>query len=251
MGYDLLVSTRPPGEDELIAYKRMVDGGRADGFVIVRTRVNDDRISYLSERGIPFASFGACEDVNNFPFVDEDGAYGMQQVAEHLLKLGHKRIACIAPDPSLSFTAYRLRGLRAGLKAWNQELLDECVRTGDLTQQGGYEQAVSLLDLEPQPTAIAAFNDLMAFGAMRAIQERGLTVGRDIAVTGFDDIPMAAYAHPPLTTVHQPVYSIGTIVCEMVIKTVRGEPLEDPQMILKPSLVIRQSCGATVRSRAE
>jgi LacI family transcriptional regulator len=111
----------------------------------------------------------------------------------------------------------------------------------DLTQRGGYEQAKRLLDREERPTAIAACNDLMAFGAVRAAQERGLSIGKDIAITGFDDIPMAEHANPPLTTVNQPIYKIGMMVCEMLIHLIRNEWLEESQIILEPELVLRQS----------
>jgi LacI family transcriptional regulator len=84
----------------------------------------------------------------------------------------------------------------------------------------------------------------MAFGAMSAAQERGLIVGEDIAITGFDDIPMAEHSHPPLTTLRQPIYRIGNIVCEMLIRIIQGVPLESDQVILKPYLVVRQSSGA-------
>ncbi|HXW00745.1 MAG TPA: substrate-binding domain-containing protein, partial [Anaerolineae bacterium] len=114
---------------------------------------------------------------------------------------------------------------------------------GDLTQRAGREAGGRLLDMTKPPTAIVACNDLMALGAMSAAQERRLIVGRDIAITGFDDTPWAEHAHPPLTTVHQPIYRIGTMVCEMLVKVIRGEELAERQIILQPSLVIRQSSG--------
>lgn len=120
---------------------------------------------------------------------------------------------------------------------------DGYIKTGDLTQRGGYERTNELLDFPNPPTAIAACNDLMAFGAMSAAQDRGLIVGKDIAITGFDDIPMAEHSHPPLTTVHQPIYKIGGIVCEMLIQRIQGRSLEEEKIILEPSLVIRHSCG--------
>ena len=86
----------------------------------------------------------------------------------------------------------------------------------------------------------------MALGAMSAIQERGLVVGKDVAVAGFDDIPMSEATHPPLTTVHQPIYQIGSLVAEILIQLIRGETPEQTQYLLKPRLVIRQSCGLQV-----
>ena len=243
LGFDLLVSTQPPGEKEFEAYHKMVDSRRVDGFIIVRTRRDDDRIKYLLDQDYPFAVFGRVEDRNDFPYIDEDGAYGMQQIADHLVGLGHTRFGCIAPDPELMFAATRLKGLKDGLAAHNIQLNGSMHRVGDLTQKGGYEQAKLLLSGMPSPTAIVACNDLMAIGAISAAQDLGLEVGRDVSITGFDDIPLAEYAHPPLTTVHQPIYQIGSMVCDMLINIIQERTLEQKQIILKPSLIVRESSG--------
>jgi LacI family transcriptional regulator len=203
----------------------------------------DQRIQYLRESGFPFVAFGRTEGEVDFAYVDEDSQYGMQLLAEHLVGLGHRRIALISAPTDLMLTQYRVQGLAQGLERAGIHLDDRLVRVGDLTQRGGYTQARLLLDLPEPPTAIVACNDLMAFGAMSAAQERGLEVGRDIAITGFDDIPMAEYSHPPLTTLHQPVYEIGEKVCKMLIHRILGETLEEDHIILRPRLVIRESSG--------
>ncbi len=243
-GYDLLVSTQPPGERELQVYRQKVQSRQVDGFVIVRTRRRDARIQLLRDLGFPFVAFGRTEGELDFPFVDVDGTYGMRMIAEHLISLGHRRIACLAPPPDLLFAEHRLLGLRQALAEAGIDLADHQVVLGNLTQKSGFEATMQLLERPDRPTAIAACNDLMALGAMSAIQERGGVVGRDIAVTGFDDIPMAEHSHPPLTTVHQPIYQIGKMVCEMLIRLIHGETLSPHQVILEPRLVVRQSCGS-------
>jgi len=243
MGYDLLVSTQPPGKQELDAYKKLVDGRRVDGFIIVRTRRKDTRIDYLLDRGFPFTVFGRTDKPVNFPMVDEDGDYGMHLVTRHLVSLGHCRIACISPPPELMFAHYRLQGFIDALAEAGIPVDNSLFRVGDLTQRGGYEQASGFLDSPSPPTAIAACNDLMALGAMSAAQDRGLVVGKDISITGFDNIPMAEHSYPSLTTLHQPLYQIGGMVCEMLVKLILNQPIAQDQIILKPSLVIRQSCG--------
>jgi LacI family transcriptional regulator len=242
-GYDLLVSTQPPGDEEIKTYQKLMDGRRVDGFVLVRVRSDDDRINYMKERNFCFAAFGCVEGEANFPYVDEDGSFGMGLVARHLIKKGHKKFAYIAPQSNLAFAARRLNGFCQELKVHGITLDKGYMRTGNLTQKSGFEQGKTLLALPEPPTAIVACNDLMAIGAMSAAQENGLTVGKDIAITGFDDIPAAAHSHPPLTTVHQPVYKIGGMVAEMLIKNIKGEYLEEEHIVLKPSLVVRQSCG--------
>lgn len=249
-GYDLLVSTQPPGDRELAVYRQKMQSRQVDGFVIVRTRRQDPRIRYLSEIGFPFVAFGRTEGDLDFPFVDVDGTQGMRLIGEHLISLGHRRIACIAPPPDLLFAEHRLIGLRQALEEQGLELSEELVVLGDLTQKSGYQATIRLLESPQPPTAIVACNDLMALGAMSAIQERGLVVGRDVAVTGFDDIPMAEHSHPPLTTVYQPIYQIGKMVCEMLIRLLHGQELAPRHVILPPKLVVRQSCGAHIRRMA-
>ena len=114
-GYDLLVSTHPPGDEESQAYHQSIRGRRVDGFLVVRTRRVDTRIDILREAGFPFVAFGRTEGELDFPFVDMDGTQGMQLVADHLLQLGHKRIAYISPPGELMFAHYRMKGLRETL----------------------------------------------------------------------------------------------------------------------------------------
>lgn len=241
--FDILVSTCPPGDEELLRYQSSVQGRRVDGFIVLRTRRQDARIEYLCQVNFPFVAFGRTEGPCEFPFVDEDSEYGMHMIVEHLAKSGRQRIGFIAAPEDLMFTYYRNKGFLESLEELNIPIDDNWITTGDLTQRGGYAQAKSLLNLSPLPDAIVASNDLMALGAISAAQEKGLAIGKDIAITGFDDTPMAEHSHPPLTTVHQPVYKIGGMVTDMLIHRIQGETLENENVILKPSLVIRQSCG--------
>ncbi len=240
MGYDLMVSTSPPGEQEMEEYAKRVRGGRIDGFILVRTRRSDSRIAYLRSEGFPFVAFGRTDEPLDFPYVDEDGMHGMRLVGEHLLALGHRRIAWIGAPPQLTFAQHRQQGLQKALEASGAPLDPALVRAGNLTQRSGYEHARDLLAEPDPPSAIAAGNDLMAFGAMLAAQERGLVIGRDIAITGFDDISLAEHTQPPLTTVHQPIYKIGSMLCEMLVRRLNGQPLEQEQIILEPSLIVRR-----------
>jgi LacI family transcriptional regulator len=244
LGYDLLVSTHPPGDKELEAYQHMVASRKVDGFICVRTRRKDPRIEFLCERDFPFVAFGRIDGENDFPYIDEDGTHGMKMVAQHLVQLGYERIACIMPTLDFMFAQKRLDGLKVGMAESGVPLQDEYIRIGDLTQRSGYQKAIELLDMPNPPDAIAAGNDLMAFGAISAALERGFVVGKDIGITGFDDIPLAEHFHPALTTVHQPIYQIGEMVSEMLVKRITNQPLDQRQFLLKPKLIVRQSCGA-------
>ena len=227
----------------MASYRRKVQGRRVDGFIVVRTRRHDPRIEYLCEKAFPFVAFGRTEGERDYAFVDEDGQRGMSLVVDHLANLGHRRIACITPPPDLMFTQHRLAGFRESLAQHGVTVDDRLIVEGDLTQRGGYEQACRLLALRNPPTAIAACNDLMAFGAMSAVQDHGLVVGQDISVTGFDNTPMAEHSFPPLTTVHQPIYQIGGMVCEMLVQVIQGKSLDRSHVLLQPELIVRQSSG--------
>jgi LacI family transcriptional regulator len=216
------------------------DGERV---IVVRTRKQDARIEYLIKCDFPFAAFGRTELDSDYSYIEEDGYFGMQLIADHIAGLGHKNIAVIISNPGLNFTSERMNGLKNGLAKHHISLKADLIRTGDLTQKSGYENALELLEKPERPTVIIAFNDLMALGAMSAAQELGLEVGKDVMVTGFDDIPMSEHSHPSLTTVRQPVYTIGGMVCEMLIKIIKKEINVHQQELLKPSLVVRQSTG--------
>lgn len=244
--FDLLVSTRSPDSpEEEEAYRRLVDGRRVDGVLVVRTRVDDPRLSFLKQRHFPFVAFGRSHADENSPYLDVDGHHGLYQAVRHLIDLGHRRIAYISAPLNLTFALHRLQGYRDALQENGLRYDEGLVLVGHLTEEDGYQAAHRLLALDRPPTAIAVANDLMALGAMRAAHERGLTVGRDVAITGFDDIPLAAHAHPPLTTVRQPIYEIGRRVCRMLIQVIKGEPLAERHILLEPTLVIRESSGAT------
>lgn len=136
---------------------------------------------------------------------------------------------------------HRLNGYKRALEKNGLPFVEELVAFGDLTQRGGWQAAQQLLSLSPPPTAIVVCNDLMALGAFKVAHEQNLVIGRDIAITGFDDIPLAEHAYPPLTTVHQPIYQIGTTICRMLIQLVRQEELEERHVLLEPQLVVRES----------
>jgi len=245
-GFDLLVSTRAPGQEEEETYLKSIRSRRVDGFVIVRTRRQDPRIRLLQGHNTPFAAFGRIEGENDFPFVDEDSRLGVQLIVDHLVALGHQRLACIAAPQELMFGYHRLDGFINAVEAHGLPVDESLIVEGDLTQRSGRAVAARLLELPNPPTAIAANNDLMALGAMSAAQEYGYTVGQDISITGFDDIPLAEHVHPPLTTIHQPIYQIGTMVCQMLVDLIKGDPLPEKQIILQPSLIVRQSSSKVV-----
>lgn len=244
-GFDLNVSTHTAAEDgdQCETYLKRIRSRRVDGFIVVRAQRQDDRIALLQTHKIPFVVFGRTENYNDFHLVDEDGSAGIRQVVDHLVALGHTRLACIAEPLCYTKSYHRVQGFMEGLQAHGLPFDERLLVEANFRQRSGRLSAHQLLDMSDPPTAIVACNDLLALGAMSAAQERGLVVGREISVTGFDDILLAEYANPALTTVHQPAQQLGAMVAQMLLQIITGQALEKKQIILRPSLVVRQSSG--------
>lgn len=242
-GYHLLAFPFRPGAEWTEGYRELIDTNRVDGFVVSSVDFDDPRILFLLERKFPFVAFGRSNPGLDFPYVDVDGAAGMRLVVEHLLDLGHRRFAVVTWPASSRVGQNRMDGVRVALSAAGISLSPERVAVGEGTYQFGYQCTLALLD-HPQPerpTAVIAFNDAMAIGAMHAVQSRGLRVGKDVAVTGFDDTPMTQYLSPSLTTVRQPVWEIGERVMAMLLAILDGKPPQDTHQLLVPRLIVRES----------
>ncbi len=236
---DLLIATcRDPAAD-LLLIDRLSKGRRVDGFILIDLQRQDPRIPYLQEAGIPFVAFGRVEGNGEFPWVDVDGAAGIREAVMYLVGKGHRRIAYLSPPLSFTFAYHRFEGYRRGMAEAGLPLESALVRITRPTMEGGYEAARALLEEGLPFTALIAATDLMALGAMQALHEAGRIPGADVAVIGFDDIPMAAQAHPPLTTLRQPMDAIGQALIRTWLAAVHGGT--PPPILIQPILIQRES----------
>ncbi len=240
-GFDLLISVAAQGADAFESYRRKVNSRRIDCVLVVRTLGHDPRIDYLLEHNIPFVANGRVLGACSFPYVDVDYSGGVRKLVRHLRDLGHERIGFVGGSPEFTFVHLQLKGFRQGLEDCGLAVVEDLIVNVDVTQKGGYQGAQNLLSWNEPPSAIIASNDLMALGALSAVQDHGLDVGRDVAVAGFDDIPMAETSHPTLTTLHQPAEHIGRLLGKMLMAQANGQTIDEPQVVVEPSLVIRQS----------
>ena len=240
-GFDLLVSTCTGGLEERWAYLRLINSQRVDGIIVARPRWRDDRIELLLEKQFPFVIIGTTNIQGNFLSISEDVSASIQQVVEHLVQQGHDHIALINAPLDLFFASEFLAGFRKAMRAAglpvNEEYLEDC----GFTQKDGYRIAQQLLSKPETPTAIITADDIVALGVMAAVQDQGLEVGSDVVVTGYGDILLAEYSQPPLTTVHRSTYMLGQHACQMMINQLRNEHVPNKNIVLEPSLVIRQS----------
>jgi len=242
---DLLVSTAPPDEAaERQTYERWVHSRRVDGIVLCRMRVHDWRAQYLLQSGFPAVALGHTLMPVDLPGIEMDARVGFAALVRHLAGRGHRRIAYIGAPASLTLQVDRLAGYQEGLAAAGIAPDPALVAEGDLTRPGGYRAAQRLLDLPEPPTALIGANDLTAIGAMRAAHERGLDVGRDLAVAGYDGIEDSEHTQPPLTTLRQPIYDHARRLVRMLLALIAGEPLAERQIVVQPELLVRGSTGA-------
>ena len=244
-GFDLLLSACPDRGLERAAYERMVGGKRVDGMILTGTRHGDERIAYLVEKEFRFVAFGRSDQDGDFPYIDVDGAKGAGDGVQHLIDQGYRRIGFLGLPRELICAGHRFQGYKTALEknglGFDPRLVIYC---DCLTQEAGYQAMQRLLELNEPPDAAFVCSDVVALGAMGAVQEGGLTVGHDFGIVGFDDIPMAAQVQPPLTSIRQPIYEIGARLCRMLIKLIQDEPLAESHVILEPTLVARESSGA-------
>ncbi|MCR4406111.1 MAG: LacI family transcriptional regulator [Anaerolineae bacterium] len=244
--YHVAVTTTADLASERKTYKDMVEDRRVDGFIIADTRLDDERLAYLIAAGFPFVAFGRPANELIFPYVDVDGYTGVKQAVQYLIDLGHRRIGLIELSPTLVCRMHRRQGYEAALQENDLPLDSELIVAGGLTEEDGYRAMGKLLDLVQPPTAVMAGNDLMAVGAMNAIHDRGLSVPDDVALIGFDDIPLTTYVRPTLSTLRQDFYDIGERVVRMLMALLHDEELTETQVILEPTLIIRESSGGAL-----
>ncbi len=245
-GYHLLPFPYREGEDLVGAYRELIESGRVDGFVLSSMNYNDPRVPFLQERQAPFVAFGRTDAQATFPFVDIDGAAGMRAATEHLLERGHRRVAVLAWPEGSRVGDDRLAGYLAAMRAAQVDVKPEWLAHSAGDFEFGIAATQRWLDGAPaeRPTAVVAMNDTLAVGAMSALLRQGLAPGRDLAIVGFDDTPMAQYLWPPLSSVRQPIREAGHKCVEMLIRLLEKQPIPESQILLPPTLWVRQSSSA-------
>ncbi len=226
------------------AYVGLVRAKRIDGVLLSGPRSDDTQLPALIADGFPIVLLGHLKD-KSACFVDVDNQAAACRAVTHLLKLGHRRVACVTNGPLQYISAMeRLLGYRQALTEAGLPYDETLVRYGDFDMESGYRVMQSLLETNPKPTAVFVASDVVAFGAMKAIRERGLRIPDDLAVVGFDDLPMARYITPSLTTVRLPAIEQGEQGGRMLIDLISGKVPAEAQVYLETELVVRQSCGA-------
>jgi DNA-binding LacI/PurR family transcriptional regulator len=236
---------------------RAIGRATVDGFVAIGLSSDHPEVEEIRRAGLPMVVVDSTW-LPDRPAIDVDDEKGSREAAEHLTALGHRRVLVLgieAPPPDHvphpdSVMSRRLRGYRAGLAAAGIELADDQIVSGSATIESGRACFVRAWKAGLRPTAVLAMSDAIAIGAMRAMRDLGLEVPTDVSVVGFDDIEIAQYVDPPLTTVHQPVRLKGEEAVRLLLAVIDGQEPTETHATLATKLVVRESTAPPPRSAA-
>lgn len=237
-GLHLLVSGSHGDVNEAVAAVRAMSG-RVDGLLVMSPFIDSRDMMAVLPLNLPLVTLASRIDHVEQGAVTVDNFGGGRAVGRHLIGLGRRRLAHIG-GPENNFEALeRLRGFLVAAEESGLRLAG--IEVGDFMEETGFAAMVRLLEMETRPDGVFVANDMMAVGALLAIREAGLSVPKDIAVVGFDDIPIARFTSPPLSTVRVGVHEMGRIALELLAKAISGEIVRSDGIVISPELVIRES----------
>jgi DNA-binding LacI/PurR family transcriptional regulator len=237
-----LVLLMPQGRSDELRVERYVAAGHVDGVLLVSLHGADPLPHDLAARGIPVV-VGGRPPGTGITFVDVDNRRGAAMAVDHLVGIGRRAVATIAGPQDMPAGADRLAGYHETLGSAGVPVSDRLVEIADFSLEGGRSAMERLLAREPSLDGVFVASDLMAIGALAAIQASGRSVPDDVAVVGFDDSPLASQAQPPLTSIRQPIEEMGREMARLLTQAVASRDLVPRRVILGTDLVVRASTG--------
>lgn len=252
-GYYLMLSLMIRQTDD--TFSRLIRAGHMDGLIVASALTEDDFVTRLLADHFPFVLIGRAPERTDITTVDADNVRGASMAAQYLARLGYARIATITGPLSMVAAIDRREGFLLGLRTLGIDVPAEYAQEGDWSELSGIQAMERLLRLALPPQAVFAANDTMAIGALKAIRAAGLRTPEDVALVGFDDIPLASAVEPALTTIRQPIDRLGYLAASMLIDTLQIPPATDfpitaQRIVLPTELVVRASCGQARRFAA-
>lgn len=239
-GMDLLIHPATNGAEQLGDVGRLLRSGRADGLIIADTRQHDPRVRLLAEQGLCFIAFGRSNLGVDYPYVDVDGELGVYTATHHLIERGHRRVAFLGMPLDYSYAQHRRDGYLRAMREFGLPV-DPALCILTLANESDARACMeSLLALAEPPSAFVAASDMLAIYAMSVAGKHGLQAGRDYAIIGFDDLPLAAHTAPPLTTMQQPFDQVCDELIAMLARVLQAEP-GPRHVLLPPRLIVRET----------
>ncbi len=248
LGYNIILcSTQSDLGTERLDIEMLRSKG-VDGIILTSAHMGDPNIVELAEEGFPVVLVNRrTYDPMVRGLVDYVGIDNIQGgfwAVEHLIKLGHRRIGIIGGSSESSVGFERLEGGKRALTAYGLKQIDDYFLEGDFLKESGYRGGMKFIKMAEPPTAVFAANDYMALGTYQAVMEEGLKVPEEIAIVGFNDIEFTSMKGIELTTIGQKKYEMGALSVENLVERIEGRKVHPPQeIILKPELIIRRTCG--------
>ena len=236
--HDLVVSAAAPGRDELATYKRLVSGGRVDGLIVARTRVNDERVAFLRASGIAFVTHGRSGASQDIDVLECDNVAGGRLAAGLLTGLGHRDLLLINAPRQLNFAGERQAGVCAVADVAGARL--EIVEAPYTAEEDGRQALAEVLGRgSAGPTGVICATDRLAIGAMQAARAAGCRIGTDISIVGYDDLPFSRFTEPPLTTVRQPIHEAGHELVNILLARLADATRAPVTEVWQPELILR------------
>ncbi len=250
-GWSLAVSTAISPSDSVDKHRSLFIDRKVDGFILPRTAANDARVNAMREAGVPFVMYGRHQDDKQCAWFDIAGEAAISDAVERLANFGHKRIAYIGGDRLANFEILRRQGYLDGMLKQALPIDDALMSNNAMTERTGFEAALSLLTLPLPPTAIVCALDRVALGAYSAVEQYGLSVGKDVSIIGYDGIPEGRYATPPLTTFSVDNRKAGKSLAELLLRRIDGEKAESLRVLISALLIARKSDSRITHSPEE
>ncbi|SDI39897.1 LacI family DNA-binding transcriptional regulator [Alteribacillus bidgolensis] len=249
-GYQVILGDTENNLERESDYVNLLLQKQVDGMVLLTARLEKERLEELSEH---FPIVLACEYIDglNVPTVSIDNISAARKATEHLIQLGHTKIAHICGPMNVILGRDRLRGFRQAMMSNDLDVDPSYIQEGDLTiesSESGYNQMMKLLALETPPTGVFVYNDEMAMGAIKAVKDSGLRVPEDVAIVGFDNLKMSTVIEPHLSSIDQPKYNIGQKAMNLLLQMINKEKINKHSFVMKDNLIIRDSCGGKSES---
>lgn len=242
-GYAVILCNTDGKPEEEDRYLKFLLSKQVDGILLVGNLKFAQYENYLSSLSIPLVLLDRRMEDAPYSTVLVDNELGAFMAVDHLIKQGRRHIAILRGKPESPTSMERVKGAMKGLTDHGYSLEENLILTGYFTFEGGYQGIERLIDSGQSFDAVFAANDMMAIGAMECLEKHGRCVPDDVAVVGFDDIRMAAWHKPSLTTIKQPVYEMGQVAVKIIVEHITGSNTNCTDQILKPELIVRQSSG--------
>ena len=250
-GYSVILCNSDNDLDKERLYTNVLLEKQVDGIIIVAAGLSSENIRNLLAREIPLVLVDRRVPEVDADYVLTDNQGGGRLATRHLIDRGHRTIACIAGLEGVKLSSDRIAGYQEALEQAGIAIQPQLILRGDFQYQSGYHAAQRLFGNRSMPTAIFACNDLMAIGAYRFAHEKGLRIPDQLSIVGFDDIRLAAYAYPPLTTIRQSKHTMGASAAKLLIERMAHRELAPRLEVLDTQLVIRQSTAQIVQPAGE